>query len=227
MKSGIARHTCTRHSLTAFLPRCTIQAAIIFPSTLDIAARHLDRGRKAVMWSPIYEELHPRYAWMRDYLERIARPGRLAGRQDLDPIVFKTLLPYINLVDVEGSGQQRRFCYRLIGTMQILVAARNITGLYLEEAVLPEFHERIKRNMTACVEQKQPLYDAFAMPHPGRDFIRTERVYYPLSSEGKTVDTLLILNGYPDDEHATDAKLPPLPEPRTANNKPANKNAGA
>jgi hypothetical protein len=154
---------------------------------------------------------------MRDYLQRIARPGRLAGRQDLDPIVFKTLLPYINLVDVEGDGRPRRFRYRLIGTMQTLVAARNITGLYLEDAVLPEFYDRIKSNMTACAEQKRPLYDAFAMPHPGRDFIRTERVYYPLSGNGESVDMLLVLNGYPDDELALNAELPPLPEPRAGN----------
>lgn len=164
------------------------------------------------MWRPIYEELHPRFTWMRDYLEHVAPPDRLPGSQHLDPNAFKPLLPYTNLVEVEGRGEQRRFRFVLVGTMQTLIAGRDITGLYIEDAVLPEFLDRIRGNMTACVEQREALYDAFAMPHPDRDFIRTERIYFPLARDGVTVDTLLILNGYPDDEDPEQAQLPELPD---------------
>jgi hypothetical protein len=34
------------------------------------------------------------------------------------------------------------------------------------------------------------------MPHPNREFIDSQRMYYPLAKDGKTVDMLLILNGY-------------------------------
>jgi hypothetical protein len=34
------------------------------------------------------------------------------------------------------------------------------------------------------------------MPHPARDFIDSERVYYPLASDGESVDMILILNSY-------------------------------
>lgn len=51
------------------------------------------------------------------------------------------------------------------------------------------------------------------MPHSDQDFIRTERVYFPLAEDGETADTLLVLNGYPDDgEDNLPDQLPPLPE---------------
>ena len=64
---------------------------------------------------------------MRDYLAGVAPPGRLPGRQHIDPVDFPTLLPFVNLVDVEreqGEGEQgardagrMRFRYRLVGTI--------------------------------------------------------------------------------------------------------------
>ncbi|MFN4166356.1 MAG: hypothetical protein ACK4GK_17405 [Ferrovibrio sp.] len=164
------------------------------------------------MWRPIYEEIHPRFRWMRDYLLQVAPPGKLPGRQHLEPVIFKRLLPFINLVDVDAVDGGLRFRYRLVGTLQTKIAGREITGLYLEDAVLPLFVERIRNNMTACAEQREAIYDAFAMPHPDRDFIRTERVYYPLARDGEAVDMLLILNGYPDDEAQTGPLPPDLPD---------------
>src|SRR3546814_7441692 len=66
--------------------------------------------------------------------------------------------------------------------------------------------------MMAAVEHRDAIYDRFPMPHPGRDFIDTERIYYPLASNGRDIDMLLILNGYPEDENRSDVPLPPLPE---------------
>lgn len=121
--------------------------------------------------------------------------------------------PFVNLLTIERVGAAMRFRYRLIGERQTKMAGRDITGLCVEEAVLPLFVERISANMQACANQRQPFYEAFAMPHPDQDFIRTERVYFPLAEDGETGDTLLVLNGYPDDgEHNLPDQLPPLPE---------------
>lgn len=163
------------------------------------------------MQRPDYAKLHPRFAWMRQYLERVAPAGILPGRQHLDPVVFKPLLPFINLVDVEGTEPDIRFRYRLVGTLQTDIAGREITGLYLEDAVLPEYVERIRLNMLACVSNREPVYDAFAMPHPNREFFWTERVYFPLARDGHSIDMLLILNGYPNDEDGVSQPLPQLP----------------
>ena len=105
-----------------------------------------------------------------------------------------------------------RFRYRLVGSRQTRFAGRDITGLYVEEAVLPLFVERINNNMRTCATERTALYDAFAMPHPDRDFVRTERIYFPLAADGETVDMLLIINGYPDERYRNlPDKLPPLP----------------
>lgn len=84
--------------------------------------------------------------------------------------------------------------------MQSTAAGREISGLYLEDAVLPEFVPRIRTNMTAAVERREAVYDRFGMPHPDRDFIDTERIYFPLARDGTTVDMLLILNNYPSED---------------------------
>jgi hypothetical protein len=34
------------------------------------------------------------------------------------------------------------------------------------------------------------------MPHLDRQFIDSQRMYYPLASDGETIDMILILNGY-------------------------------
>ncbi len=152
------------------------------------------------MQRPNYAKLHQRFSWLRDYLAQAAPPGRLPGRQDIDPTKLKALLPFINLVDVERHGEGLRFRFRLTGTLQTEVAGREISGRYVEDAVLPQYVERIRNNMRKCVTTGKPVYDRFPMPHPERDFIDTERVYFPLARDGETVDMLLILNDYPQEE---------------------------
>lgn len=122
------------------------------------------------MQNPIYADLHPRFSWMRDYLEQAAPAGLLPGRQHIDPVTLRAVLPFINLVDiVRGAADGLGFRFRLVGTLQTTAAGREISGKYLEEAVDPKFIERIRANMTAAVEQRKPIYDRFNMPHPDRD----------------------------------------------------------
>lgn len=164
------------------------------------------------MWAPVYDEIHPAFSWMRDYLKQITPQGKLPGLRQIEFNDFGALLPFLNLVAVERTGPVMRFRYRLLGSRQTRFAGRDITGLYVEDAVLPLFVKRIANNMLTCATERQAFYDVFAMPHPDRDFIRTERIYFPLASDGETVDMLLIMNGYPDDElDNLPAHLPPLP----------------
>ncbi|MEK9968078.1 MAG: PAS domain-containing protein [Ferrovibrio sp.] len=158
---------------------------------------------EAEMRKPNYAKLNPHFARMRDYLAGVAPKGQLPGRQHIDPLAIRSLLSFTNLVDVEHLDGGLRFRFRLIGTLQSTAAGREISGQYLEDAVMPEYLDRIRANMTAAVESREAVYDRFGMPHPGRDFIDTERVYYPLARDGETVDMLLILNNYPDEEKPT------------------------
>jgi hypothetical protein len=159
------------------------------------------------MQRPNYAKLDAQFTRMRDYLAGVAPPGKLPGRQHIDPLAIRALLSFTNLVDVERTDGGIRFRFRLIGTLQSTAAGREISGKYLEDAVLPEYLERIRSNMLAVVESREALYDRFGMPHPDRDFIDTERVYYPLARDGETVDMLLILNAYPDEEKTVGATV--------------------
>lgn len=140
--------------------------------------------------------IHPRFTEMARYLEMVAPDDRLAGRRHIDPCDFPNLLSLINLVDVERDGGEMRFRFRLVGEDQTRAAGRNITGLLVEEAVVPHLALRIAGNMRKVVDIRLPVYDRFPMPHPDREFIDSQRMYYPLATDGETVDMILIVNGY-------------------------------
>jgi hypothetical protein len=158
-----------------------------------------------------FDALDPRFRWMRDYLASVAPPGRMPGRQHIDPVDFPSLLPFINLVDVERTGDQLRFRYRLVGTTNAARAGIDMTGLTIDSGILPEFAERIARNMTRAVESRAPVFDRFPAPHPQREFIITERAYFPLARDGAQIDMLLTVMAYPGDGDTRPVTLPPLP----------------
>src|SRR5438105_7649817 len=88
-----------------------------------------------------------RFSAVRDYLAKAAPPGKLAGRQHFDPVELgPTILPFIALVAVVQQGEGLRFRFRLVGTRQTFAAGREITGKFTEEAVLPEYLDRVNQN---------------------------------------------------------------------------------
>lgn len=144
-------------------------------------------------------EPHRRFLDMQDYLDSVAPPGRLPGRQHIDPLDFRGVISLVNLMDVDRSGRMPRFRYRLVGEMQTRNVGRELTGLYLEEAVVPELLQRVHANMSKACSTRHAVFDSFSMPHPDRHFIVAQRMYYPLAADGETVDMLLVLHGYDPD----------------------------
>jgi hypothetical protein len=140
--------------------------------------------------------VHFRFTEMIQYLGAAAPEGRLPGRQHVDPVDLRQVITLLNLVDVERADGTVRFRYRLVGEQQRQAAGRNITGLLVEEAVVPDLVARINGNMAKVLATRLPVYDQFPMPHQDRQFIDSQRMYYPLAADGETVDMLLILNGY-------------------------------
>lgn len=140
--------------------------------------------------------VHARFGDMMRYLAAAAPEGSLPGRQHIDPYDLRHIITLVNLVDVERDGGTVRFRYRLVGEQQMQAAGRNITGLVVEEAVVPSLVARINGNMKKVLATRLPVYDRFPMPHPDRQFIDSERMYYPLAADGETIDMILILNGY-------------------------------
>ncbi len=160
-----------------------------------------------------FESLHPRFAWMRDYLESLAPAGKLPSRRQLDPLDLRALLPFIVLVDVHrsgsGSGSEREFRYRLMGSRHVEAIGHNFTGVTVQDASAPAYLERVLSNMNFVVDTAKAFYDRFPMPFRDREFMDSERVYFPLADDGETVDVILVLNGYPNNPDLDRVQLPP------------------
>jgi hypothetical protein len=65
--------------------------------------------------------------------------------------------------------------------------------------LLPELLPRVRANMTKVLDTRRAVFDSFPMPHPDRNFIIAQRMYYPLAGDGETIDMLLTLHGYDPD----------------------------
>lgn len=143
--------------------------------------------------------LHQRFYDMMRYLEDVAPDGRLAGRQHIDPLDFSQVIALVNLMDVERADGTLRFRFRLVGTEQTRRAGREHTGLLIEEVLAPELVARVNSNMRRVLQVRVPVFDTFPMSHPQREFILAQRMYFPLASDGETIDMLLTLHGYDPD----------------------------
>src|SRR5215831_14853199 len=80
---------------------------------------------------------HPRFWRLADYLARKAPPGKLPGRQHIDPVEIPDLLPFLMMIDVlpRESGRPR-YRMRLIGTQVVELHGQEFTGQFVED-VLP------------------------------------------------------------------------------------------
>ena len=162
-----------------------------------------------VITNVAFETLHPRFAAMRGYLAGLQgsmSPGRrMARRADLDPLAFQDLLMFVNLIDVVLDNDAVRFRFRLVGTAQSEAAQLNYVGRFVDEVVDPASRPRVLDDLTRVVATCRPHYGRYGMPFPGRGFIDSERMFYPLSDDGRMVDCILALHRYPDLAHDTPA----------------------
>jgi len=143
-------------------------------------------------------ELHRRYLEIRATLGFDDTSNTLPLKASIDPTDFPSLRPLINLVDHVVDGSKDRFRYKLVGTRNRDAAGKNIKGQYLRDAVKPEYHQRIRGNYVQCMNGGKPVFDFFWVPHEHRGHITSERMYYPLSENGRDVTAFLVLHGYED-----------------------------
>jgi hypothetical protein len=145
-----------------------------------------------------FDTLDPRFARMRDHLVALGAGRRMPRRADLDPQAFADLLPYVNLIDVVLANDAVRFRFRLVGTAQSAAAQLDYVGRFVDDVVDRASHPRVLDDLTRTVATGLPQHGRYGMPFPGRGFIDSERVFYPLSEDGRMVDCILALHRYPD-----------------------------
>ena len=117
---------------------------------------------------------------------------RLPSKQTIDPADFKEFLPFIMLVDVISPGP--RFRYRLVGTGEVEHRGNNPTGKYLEEAFSGTDGDYCDGNYRYVAENGKPLFDSTPEVTIKGNKVDAEVVFLPLSSDGRTVDTIMVFS---------------------------------
>jgi len=141
------------------------------------------------------EAKDPRFRAFFEYWRSKAPPGKLPGRQHIDPLEMKAFLPYVAIFDVERqAGGGYRFKHRLIGTHVGLLVPRAIPGTYVDEVADPEHYRlRFHPEMVRLVESHHPHYIERKTPVMDENYIRFCRLKLPLARDGENVDMVLCL----------------------------------
>jgi len=134
----------------------------------------------------------PEFRRVHDYLLQKAPPGKLPGRQHIDPLDFPDLLPRIMLIDVvRDDAGQPRFRIRLMGSDVVTLQGQDGTGKYVEQ-ILTSGVDIIAGYQDILVS-RQPQFRRGTVAAVGREFMPYERIAFPLASDGETVDMLFFI----------------------------------
>jgi len=115
---------------------------------------------------------------------------RMPSRGDFDPLELKDDLGWITLVDVEPDPT--RFRYRLVGTNITELMGRDATGAYLDELYPASVEPVATSSFRDLVRSGTPNRVLGTMRHAERGFLSFESVDLPLSSDGQTVDMIMV-----------------------------------
>jgi len=119
---------------------------------------------------------------------------RLPKRSAIDPVDIPRFLPQITIVEVVPD--ERRYVYRLVGTMEVEIRGRDPTG----KSVLDGFFGPSIDNVLGCydtvVATRAPLYDDEPYVTPDGRFSDDETVFLPLSDDGENVNRILVFGTF-------------------------------
>lgn len=137
---------------------------------------------------------NPQFKRLADYLTAKAPPGKLPGRQHVDPTELTGLLPWLMLIDVvaEESGAPR-YRHRLVGTETVAMAGVDGTGKFLEEVLTGDEGPAVISGYAEILRRRVPHYRRGVTAIAGREHVPYERVIFPLAADGEHVDMLLLV----------------------------------
>lgn len=143
--------------------------------------------------SPHIDE-HPRFRRLADYLSGKAEPGRLPGRQHVEPTEIAELLPWIMMIDVISQpGAEAHYRIRLVGTEVVQIQGSDGTGKYVEEVLNKSEVASIVQGYDEIIRSRQPGYRRGVVATEGREHVPYRRIAFPLARDGEHVDMLMFV----------------------------------
>ena len=124
-------------------------------------------------------------------------PGRLPGRQHIDPTELpRRHLSHLLLLDVVEAAPpkpRRRYRFRVAGTGFAAIAGRDVTGLHYDEIGGPEHSIAVIRALDLIVAHKAPVFLSSRLAVSAQDHLRVKRLGLPLAQDGQNVDMILAI----------------------------------
>ena len=124
------------------------------------------------------------------YWQRIRGSRAMPARADFSPADIPKLLPYVILMDVLRDPLD--FRYRVVGTEIDRICARNYKGMKFSELPDKRDPNPIWRHHREAVEARAPVRRELSYVGPDGDVRRIEHCLMPLSSDGESVDHILV-----------------------------------
>ena len=122
-------------------------------------------------------------------------PGRLPGRQHIDPTELPrrhlSQLLLLDVVEAAVPKLRRRYRFRVAGTAFATIAGRDATGLHYDEIGALERAAPVIEALDLVVERKAPVFFAGRLPLSTQDYLWVKRLGLPLAQDGAKVDMIL------------------------------------
>lgn len=165
------------------------------PITLDCAAGEYALACAGVTGLPVPDDCHPKIRTLFNYWRSVHPEDGLPGRQHIDPVDIPGLLPNLWLIDVVHNPL--RFRMRLVGTRVVAYAGEDNTGRWIDER-WPDYNDAPIRQV---VELRKPSWwRGPSQLRPEKTYFELERVRLPLARDGETVDMILTLTMFYDQD---------------------------
>lgn len=128
---------------------------------------------------------------MLDYWRGKCAGRPMPARSDLDPADIRPFLPYVTLVDVVAD--ERRFVYRLIGTMEVALRGGDPTGKSVVEAFFGRSAESVLQKYEIVCTTREPYHERDDYQVVDR-YVGEENLFLPLSDDGEQVNKILVFS---------------------------------
>jgi hypothetical protein len=139
-------------------------------------------------------DANPRFRRLADYLAAKAPPGKLPGRQHIEPTELAELLPWLMPIDaVAQQDGTTRYRLRLVGTEAASIQGSDSTGKFVDEVLTGSEGKDVVAGYDEIRRTRQPQYRRGVVAITGREYVPYERIAFPLARDGETVDRLILI----------------------------------